>query len=172
MVQGCGRFVWNHKVTAHGWIIRKWVFLKKLCPRFVRGCPRLSGLHWCLSAVVRGMACFLAILLSADVRGWILNVKSHQYWDLVVRGCPRPPGSPTSCGKAVVLGRYGFLLGFDFFWCVNRLQHVHFLRGLVWAALLAFFVTAAFHSSHGWLQTNNSVACVPLQQVVSSASAL
>ena len=45
----------------------------------VRGCPRLSGLHCCLSAVVRGMACFLAILLSADVRGWILNVKSHQY---------------------------------------------------------------------------------------------
>ena len=81
----------------------------------VRGCPRLSGLHWRLSAVVRGMACFLAILLSADVRGWILNVKSYQYGDLVVRGCPRPPGSPTSCGKAVVRGRYGFLLGFDFF---------------------------------------------------------
>ena len=61
------------------------------------------------------MACFLAILLSADVRGWILKIKSHQYGDLVVRGCPRPPGSPTSCGKAVVRGRFGFLLGFDLF---------------------------------------------------------
>jgi len=87
----------------------------KFCPRFVRGCPRLSGLHWCLSAVVRGMGCFLAILLSADVRGWILNIKSHQYGDPAVRGCPRPPGSATSCGKALVRGRYGFLLGFDYF---------------------------------------------------------
>ena len=37
---------------------------------------------------------------------------------------------------------------------------------------LFLFGNAAFQSSDGWLQTNNSVACVPLQQVVSSASAL
>ena len=78
-------------------------------------CPRLSGIYWCLSAAVRGMGCFLDILLSADVRGWVVNIKSHQYGGLAVRGCPRPPGSATSCGKAVVRGRYGFLLGFDFF---------------------------------------------------------
>ena len=177
MVQGCGRFVWNHKAAAHGWIIRKWLFLLKalsaVCPRFVRGCPRLSRLHWCLSAVVRSMACFLAILLSADVRGWILNVKSYQYWDLVVRGCPRPPGSPTSCRKAVVRGRYGFLLGFDFFLGVSIDCNMYIFSAALFELLCLFlFVTAAFQSSHGWLQTNNSVACVPLQQVVSSASAL
>ena len=41
--------------------------VKKLCPRFVRGCPRLRGPKFCMSAVVRGVACSL----------------------LVVRGCPR-----------------------------------------------------------------------------------
>ena len=43
--------------------------VKKLCPRFVRGCPRLRGPKFCMSAVVRGAACFVAFLLSADVRG-------------------------------------------------------------------------------------------------------
>ena len=74
------------------------------------------------------MACFLAILLSADVRGWILKIKSHQYGDLVVRGCPRPPGSPTSCGKAVVRGRFGFLLGFDLFLVTQSIATCIFFR--------------------------------------------
>ena len=61
------------------------------------------------------MAGFLAFLLSADVRGGILNIKPYHFWNLVVRGCPRPPWSPTSYGKAVVRGLYGFFVGFGLF---------------------------------------------------------
>ena len=117
------QFAASKNFWTDGSFIRKWLFSVKALSAV---CPRLSGLHWRLSADVRGMACFFSILLSVDARGWILNIKSHQYGDLVVRGCPRPPGSPCSCGKTVVRGRFGFLLGLIFFWCVNRLQHVHF----------------------------------------------
>ena len=43
--------------------------VKKPCPQFVRGCPHLGGPKFCMSAVVRGVACFVAFLLSADVCG-------------------------------------------------------------------------------------------------------
>ena len=43
--------------------------VKKPCPQFVRGCPQLGEPKFCMSAVVCGVACFVAFLLSADVRG-------------------------------------------------------------------------------------------------------
>ena len=75
-----------------------------LCPRFVRGCPRLSavvrgsaGYSFRLSAVVRGLVCFVAFLLSADVRGWEMLQKRRKKRGQVVRGCPR-----LSCDLGVV----------------------------------------------------------------------
>ena len=135
MVQGRGRFVWNHKVTAHGWIIRKWVFLVKALSAV---CPRLSAALRATLLLVRGCPRHGVFLSYFVVRGCPRMDIERKIASILRPCCPRPPGSPTSCGKAVVRGRYGFLLGFDFFWCVNRLQRVHFLRGLVWAALLVF----------------------------------
>ena len=103
-----------------------------------RGCPRLSEPLWCMSAVVRDMAGFLAFLLSADVREGILNIKPYHFWGLLVRGCPRPPWSPTSCGKAVVRGLYGFFVGFGLFLvCQSNVICASF-RGYFVAALLVF----------------------------------
>ena len=69
MVQGCGRFVWNHKVTARGWIIRKWVFLVKALSAV---CPRLSAALRATLLLVRG----------CPRHGMFLSY-------FVVRGCPR-----------------------------------------------------------------------------------
>ena len=107
-------------------------FVRKLCPRFVPGCPRLSGIYWCLSAAVRGMGCFLDILLSADVRGWVVNIanriNAEALLSAVVRG---HRGVQPLVEKQLSADVTGFYWVSTFFWCVNRLQHVHFLRGLV-----------------------------------------
>ena len=98
----------------------------------VRGCPRLSGIYWCLSAAVRGMGCFLDILLSADVRGWVVNIanriNTEALLSAVVRG---HRGVQPLVEKQLSADVTGFYWVSTFFWCVNRLQHVHFLRGLV-----------------------------------------
>ena len=78
------------------------------------------------------MGCFLDILLSADVRGWVVNIanriNAEALLSAVVRG---HRGVQPLVEKQLSADVTGFYWVSTFFWCVNRLQHVHFLRGLV-----------------------------------------
>ena len=173
MVQGCGRFVWNHKAAEHGWIIRKWVFLLKALSAV---CPRLSAALRATLALVRG----------CPRHGMFLSY-------FVVRGCPRMdfkreivsirrpccPRLSAAAGESNILRKSScprtlrVFIGFWLFFGVSIDCNMYIFSAALFQLLCLFlFGNAAFQSSDGWLQTNNSVACVPLQQVVSSASAL